>query len=70
MSKMKAHPTYITVTKGGSGWTAVMMRWYQDIPPNGGYDVQQSGMESFKTRKPAEREGRYWAKDEGLRFKR
>lgn len=57
---------YITTYKGGSGWMAVHLRWYEDIK---GYDIQQSGINRYANKKEASEEAKEWAEVEELEFK-
>lgn len=58
--------SFITTTKGGSGYFAVQMWW---APEHGGFwEPWQTGLGRFATQEEAEVEARDWAEAEGLEF--
>lgn len=60
------HRTFVTITKLGSGWTAVQMWW---APEHGGFwEPWQTGVGRYATAAEAEQEGRSWAEAEDQKF--
>lgn len=60
---------YITTALLGSGHAAVNMVLIKDDDDEAYWDVQQTGIGRYKTRKEAEVEAQMWAKTEGIRYK-
>lgn len=54
---------YITVTKGMSGWFAVMI-----VDTNGFPEPECTGIGRYAIQSKAISEGKYWAECEGIRF--
>lgn len=60
---------YITATLLGSGYAAVYMVLIKENDVGESYwDVQQTGIGRYKTRKEAEVEAQMWAKTEGIKY--
>lgn len=57
--------SYISITKGMSGWFAVCLVYYEDIQ---GYDVYNTGI-GYETKEEAIEEAKEWAKAEEMEFK-
>lgn len=65
---MSEHPPFISVSRGMSGYFAVLMAWTtQD--DECGYEPWNTGFGRYATREEAVREAREWAEAEGLEFK-
>ena len=56
-------PPYITVTRGMSGWFAVLLAYYDDIK---GYDIYCTGIGRYEDKADAEAEARQWAAAENI----
>lgn len=65
--KPSAHPPYITVTSGLSGYFAVMLAWNPDL--GGFYEPWETGVGRYRTAGEAEKEARAWADDEGVEYR-
>ena len=66
MEKSRNHK--ITTTQGMSGFFAIETAEYQDDRGQWYTDIVQTGIGRYKSSERAEKEGRQWAKDEGLPF--
>jgi hypothetical protein len=61
-------PCYITVYESISGWKAVMLWW---APEMGGFwEPWTTGVGAYGTEAEAEVEGKQWASEEGLEFRK
>jgi hypothetical protein len=62
------HPSFVTVSKGGARWFAVMMWW---APEDGGFwEPWNTGIGRYPTEEEAEEEGKEWAESEGMEFRK
>jgi len=57
---------YISVYRAIGGWQSQMICWY---PEDNMWDVQQTGMGPYKTRKEAEIDAKCWAGTEEVELK-
>lgn len=66
MSEEFDKSSYVTATKLGSGFAAILLFW----ETKGHYwDVWQTGIGRYATKEEAEVEAKQWAETEGLRYK-
>ena len=63
---MEEHPDYVTVTSGMRGYFAVLMAWDKEFKA---YEPWQTSPLSYKDGAGATRDGKSWAKAEGIEFK-
>jgi hypothetical protein len=67
---MSKPASFITTTKGMSGWFAVMYWWNdEDIPGTGFWEPYDTGFGRYSTEERAIEEGQDWAAAEQLEFK-
>lgn len=59
------HDSYVTVTRGDSGWFAVCIWWN----PDGFWEPYQTGIGRYSTRREAETEAKSWAEADKLKFR-
>lgn len=68
MTTNKKPKMFVSVTKGMSGYFAVMIHWNMEDPAMMFYEPYDTGMGRYKTMEEAAAEGIEWAADEGLKF--
>ena len=60
---------YICVQMLRTGYAAVEMIWCEDVTSGSGYwDINNTGIGRYRTRKEAEDEAKHWAQDEELPY--
>ena len=67
----EANPPYIDVYEPIAGWKPRLIAWDPDMygPGKGGYDVWQIGMIGHANKENAIKEGKSWARAEGIEFR-
>lgn len=65
MTEQEDKSPYTSVTHGGAGFFAVLMKWY---PEDNMWDVWNTGHGRYKNPENAHQEAKDWAEAEGIRY--